>query len=76
MTHIALLFHRLNLSEGKNIQWRLGTNTLLDKMFSQYAVSWREELNNHTEKNIKQENKGQNKDCYMLKGMKEVIFGQ
>ena len=51
-------------------------NTLLDKMLSQYAVSWREELNNHTEKNIKQENKGQNKDCYMLKGMKEVIFGQ
>mgnify|MGYP006963837772 CR=1 FL=1 len=45
-------------------------------MLSQYAVSWREELNNHTKKNIKQENKGQNKDCYMLKGMKEVIFGQ
>ena len=34
-------------------------------MLGQYAVSWREELNNHTKKNIKQGNKGQNKDCYM-----------
>ena len=43
-------------------------------MLGQYAVSWREELNNHTKKNIKQESIGQNKDCYALKGQERGDF--